>query len=280
MRQINSARAQAGVPPLAPDALLERVGDLHCETLLSEGGQGHFSRSGVPPYVRYLLAGGNGFHMENAASYSSSAAVGEGGLGAILAQSVASMLAESPPDDGHRRALLDRNLTHIGVGIAVRGGEVRMTHELATEAATRWSPPAIIARPGSAAVLTGALARPWRPVGVEVLRAPLPRPLSDAEARAIRSYAYPAPRLRFTASRSASGGNSVAAFRVDGFGNFDVRWATGARDGIEIAVVFATRGDRSEPVPVAAAATVVTRTGVLPPDLAPWRRLAVPGAPR
>jgi uncharacterized protein YkwD len=121
--QINAARAELGLPPLAYDSTLERVGDAHCGILVEEGGDAHFSRSGVPPYLRYLLAGGNGFHRENVGSYSTTGRVADSALAQILYRSVAEMLAEVPPNDGHRRSLLDPWVTHLGVGLA--SGAVR-----------------------------------------------------------------------------------------------------------------------------------------------------------
>ncbi len=283
--QVNRARAAAGLPELAVDGLLERVGNAHCGIQVEEGTIGHFSRSGVPPYLRYLLAGGHGFHRENAATYSSSAAVPDGALDAILARSVASMLAEIPPDDGHRRALLDPDVTHIGVGLAVRGGEVRMTQELATEAAVTWSSPPAVVRPRSPVALGGTLARPWRPAAAQVLWGPLPRPLSTARANAIRAYGYPPPRVTLAANQlpdlpGGAGGQRTAGpaapFAVDRFGNFTLKWAAGSGEGVEIAIVLATRGAGTQLIPVAAAATVVTASGTLPPELAFWRTLAAP----
>ncbi len=283
---INRARAAAGLPRLATDAILERVGNAHCELLLEEGTQGHFSRSGVPPYLRYFLAGGHGFHRENAARYSSSATIPESAVDAILVRSLASMLAEVPPDDGHRRTVLDPDATNIGIGLAVRGGELRETHELAVEVATEWSAPVAAARPRSAAALAGALARPWRPVVAQILWEPLPRPLSTGEANAIRAYGYPPPRVTFAANRplepgaGAARGDDVAApFAVDRFGHFSLKWSTGTGEGVEIAVILARRGDDSRLIPVAAAATVVTAAGTLPPELAFWQTEAGPPAP-
>lgn len=286
--QVNQARAAAGLAGLAGDGTLERVGNAHCEIQVEEGTVGHFSHSGVPPYLRYLLAGGHGFHRENAAMFSSSAAVPEAALGRILARSVASMLAELPPDDGHRRALLDPDVTHIGVGLAVRGGEVRMTNELATEATVAWSAPPVVAKPRSGVALAGALAREWRPTAAEVLWGPLPRPLSTAQANAIHAYGYPPPLATFAANQpwgrlgSDAGhgtAGSAAPFAVDRFGNFTFKWSTGTGEGIEIVVVLATRGAGNELVPVAAAAIVVTDAGTLPPDLAFWHTLAGPPPP-
>ncbi len=285
MARLNRARADAGLGGLATDAVLERVGNAHCEVLIEEGTQGHFSRSGVPPYLRYLLAGGHGFHRENAARYSSFATIPASAVDAILMRRLASMLAEVPPDDGHRRTILDPDTTHLGIGLAVRGGELRETHELAVEVATEWSAPAAVARPRGAVALAGALARPWRPAAAQILWEPLPRPFSPAAANAIHAYRYPPPRVTFAANRpsepgagTARGDDVASPFVVDRFGHFGLKWSTGTGEGVEIAVILARRGDDSRLIPVAAAATVVTAAGTLPPELAFWHTLAGPSA--
>jgi uncharacterized protein YkwD len=284
--QINAARNELGLAPLNYDPLLERVGDAHCAILLEEGGDGHFSRSGVPPYLRWLLAGGHGFHVENVGSYSTTGRVTETALGGILARSVASMLAEVPPADGHRRALLDRWVTHIGVGLAWNDREVRMTHELATEVGEEWAAPPLVARPHTGVELAGHLPRPWEVGPVEVLREELPRPLTDAELRAISSYAYPPRRAMVYPNRPAAEPGAPHAphdwaprtgsrppFTVDRRGNFSYTWTTGPHDGVEIVLLWASRGTEQPYVPVGASATVVMETGHLPPELAFWQRL-------
>jgi uncharacterized protein YkwD len=270
--QINTARAEVGLGPLAYDSLLERIGDAHCRILIEEGGDGHFSRSGVPPYLRYLLAGGSGFHQENVGSYSTTGKVADSVLARILSASVEDMLAEVPPNDGHRRALLDPQVTHLGVGLAVWGGEVRVTHELATEVMQSWTPPPAVAAPGTPVALSGQLLRPWQPEAVEVLWEKLPRPLSDAQLRALRAYGYPQRRATFQANR-AVGPESTAAFTVDRFGAFRFRWSAGPHEGVEIVLLWARHGHDRQSIPVAASATVVVGTAELPPELAFWQGL-------
>jgi uncharacterized protein YkwD len=272
--QINAARTELGLDPLAYDRTLERVGNAHCIVLLEEGGDGHFSRSGVAPYLRYLLAGGRGFHRENIASYSSTAPVDGSKLGKALHRSVSQMLDEVPPQDGHRRSLLDPWVTHIGVGLAMQGGEVRMAHELATEVTERWSGPPAVVMPRTAVALEGRLARPWRPVALEVLWEKLPHALTYSEARAIRSYGYPPRRAMFNANQPADGSGaqaSLAPFSADRLGGFSFRWPTGPHEGVEIVVLWARHDNNRELVPVAASATVVTGTAGLPPELEYWR---------
>jgi hypothetical protein len=252
------------------------VGDAHCAILLEEGGDGHFSRSGTPPYLRYLLAGGSGFHRENIASFSSTARVDAAQVEKALRRSVNEMLDEVPPQDGHRRSLLDPWVTHIGVGLAVQGGELRMAHELSTEVTERWSGPPAVVMPRTAVALEGRLASPWRPAAVELLWEGLPHALTDSEARAIRSYRYPPRRAMFNANQPGGEPGSQAPsapFTADRLGSFSFRWSTGPHEGVEIVLVWARYGSNRELVPVASSATVVTGTAGLPPGLECWRAL-------
>ncbi len=280
--QINAARRAIGVDPLEYDGLLQRVGDAHCRILIEEGGDGHFSRSGVPPYLRYFLAGGHGFHRENIGSTSSTAPVEDAEMGEVLRRGVDAMLAELPPQDGHRRSLLDPWATHIGVGLARQGGQVRMAHEIATEVTEAWLAPPVAAPPRTVATLAGRLASPWRAEAAEVLWEELPHPLSDEQAAAIRSYGYPPRRWMAVANRpvpEGSGQGLPEPFTADRHGNFSFRWTTGPHEGVEIVLIWARYGANAEMIPVAASATVVTGTGELPPVLDAWRRLgADPGA--
>jgi uncharacterized protein YkwD len=282
VEQINSARAELGLAALRYDSLLERVGDAHCRILIEEGGDGHFSHNGVPPYLRWLLAGGSGFHRENVGTYSTTGTVIDDTLPSILARIVASMLAEVPPSDGHRRSLLDPWVTNIGIGLAVGDGDVRMTHELAVEVTERWVPPPVVAGPGTVVGLSGRLAKPWQPVAVKVLWEALPHPLTDVEARAIRSYSYPPSRAVYLANRPAGSGTGtadawpargpiVAPFGVDARRAFSFQWSTGPHEGVEYVLLFARHKNAAEAVPVAASATVVFERASLPPALAFWQ---------
>ena len=228
--------------------------------------------------MRYLRAGGSGYHRENAFRYSRSGGGGDVSLRQVVLDGVAAMLAEKPPDDGHRQALLAAAVTHIGVGLVRLGSDVRMSHELATEVTRSWAPPPIVAVPRSVLVLSGRVARPWRAAAASVLWEELPHRLTEAQARAIRSYGYPPQRITFHANQAESeldAQGHAAPFTVDRSGNFTLRWVAGAHEGVEIALLWAQHGDSRELVPVAASATVVRTDAVLPAALAHWRSLAV-----
>jgi len=277
LEAVNRARAETGVRPLTYDALLEVVGTLHCRRLLADGVAGHFALDGVPPYARYLLAGGHGYHRENAASRTSSYDVRPDEIRAVLLESLDRMLSEVPPADGHRKTLLDPDVTHIGVGIAYDGGEIRVAHEIAVEVTTAWRSAPAVARPQQRLGVGGRLTEPWEVAAVEVLWQPLPRPMTPAQVERISSYGYP-PRRSITYSNQASLGRFAtgdsAGLEVHGKRGFYFTWVTGPEAGLEVIVVWAraTPGQRSL-TPVAASCTVVTADGIMPPALASWAAL-------
>lgn len=276
---INGARAEAGLPPLSYDAQLERVGDAFCTMAAEEGGTAHFARDGVPPYLRYLLAGGRGYHRQNVASYDSTMPVRPEDVPSIVAKAVRDMLAEQPPDDGHRRTILDPHATRLGVGVAARGGRVRSSHEVATDVALAWSTPPPTARPLTVVQLKGRMATPWRVQAVEVAWAPLPKSWRAEDVRAGGSYSYPPQRALYSQQGGAIADTihprgTVESLRVDILGNLSFTWRTGPAEGIEIAVLWARSSAReTKLVPVGTCAVVVTSDGNLPPALAFWKSL-------
>lgn len=278
LAHINAARAAHGVPPLAPDELLARAGNRHCHDLIEDAVTGHFSRRGTPPYLRYLLAGGTGYHRQNAAALITSARLDEAAIPRALLESIDRMLAEKPPEDGHRTTLLDPTSTHIGIGIAARGGWLASTHEVAVLLAEDVVLPPPVAQPRTLLRYAASLPSPWQPRAVEVLWEPLPTPLTAAQADAITSYRYPPRRAitflqrgRLGASRPGSDSAASGELAEESRGRFSFRWATGPQEGVEILVVWASRtSTQRDLVAVAAAAVVVTQDGTLPPELGRW----------
>jgi len=279
LTHINAARRDAGLPPFVNCALLERVGDLHCQTQIREGSHGHFARDGVPPYLRYFLAGGTGFHRENMASHSSSFDVTPAELPGILHEALRRMLAEVPPADGHRRTLLDAEATRIGIGLAVDGGEVRMAHEVAVEGCEELVPPPAVSLPGATLGVRGRVLSPWRLAQVQVLSEPLPSPMTVVEADSIAAYRYPPVRVSFgTGVGGLARDRHGAPYLLElGPGDaFSFSWLTGPSEGIEVVVLLAQRNAADRILTaIAACATVVTRDGVLPSSLDRWRSLRI-----
>ena len=178
LERINRDRAAAGAPPVRRDSRAELAGDLFCWDAALSGSFGHFDLQGRPPYLRFALVGGVDYHGENAGAYS--AGSGRAGLGVLdlLLRSHQSMMDEVPPDDGHRRTVLDPHFTHVGIGVALSGGEFRMTEEFSRIAFEWLELPDGPLPASSTARLTAAPLPGWEVGLVEVRHEPPPQPLT------------------------------------------------------------------------------------------------------
>jgi uncharacterized protein YkwD len=129
LAHINAARAQAGLPAYALSADLSTASALHNQLMINGCGMSHqcpgeggigdrFSAQGV----RWTSAGENiGY---------GSAGAGQSAIVRAADGLTDSMLAERPPDDGHRRNLLSSGFKRIGLSVVRDGkGLVWMTQD-------------------------------------------------------------------------------------------------------------------------------------------------------
>ncbi len=196
-RRINADRQAAGVPPLAYDLLAAKVGDDFCLEAAKERFTGHWDLAGRPPYLRWALAGGVDFHGQNVGGVSRRGwDVTEKEIATLLLGSHRSMMEERPPADGHRRAILDPNWTHVGIGVAWVGGEFRMTEEFVRRVAEWVEVPAGPARAGSTVPFRAKLPSGWSAGVLEAAFEPPPSPLTREEINARSRYGYPAGFLK------------------------------------------------------------------------------------
>jgi uncharacterized protein YkwD len=193
--QINRDRAAHGLPPVAWDESASRVADLFCTRQVAEKTRGHYASDGIPPYARTGFAGVFGYQSENAASWSTTASTfSQTPMGLALAAQQ-SMMDEVPPDDGHRRSILDPEATHVGVGWSMTGGRFQMAEEFLVRGLESLT----IKSGASPAVVrfSGAARSPLRLVFVTIAREPPPVPLTKAEANSRTSYRYPIASLAY-----------------------------------------------------------------------------------
>src|SRR4029453_16426210 len=132
LERINSDRAAAGLPPVAWDEAASKVADAFCAAQVAEGTRGHFLTDGIPPYARTAFAGISGMGSENSISWITTAPAFEETALALALAGHSDMMRETPPNDGHRRAILDPEATHVGVGWSVEGGSFRIAEEFLT----------------------------------------------------------------------------------------------------------------------------------------------------
>jgi uncharacterized protein YkwD len=200
LERLNRERQAAGAAPVAYDLLGASVGDAFCVDAAMSRSSGHWDTAGRPPYLRWALAGGVDYHSENFSSLTrTGGAVEESEVSRLLLDAHGQMMAERPPDDGHRRTVLDPEWTHVGIGAAVAGGEFRMVEEYSRRVALWVEVPRAPVPARGRAPFAVKLPAGWALVALEVGFEPAPRPMSLEEIRRRSSYAYPAASQRLLA---------------------------------------------------------------------------------
>ncbi|HSB36813.1 MAG TPA: hypothetical protein VLH41_08035, partial [Thermoanaerobaculia bacterium] len=178
--------------PLAYDLVGAKAGDAFCQDAASRAFIGHWDLEGRSPYLRWAIAGGVDYHGENVSSVSwTGRTVKASEIEEMLLAAHARMMAETPPDDGHRRAILDPAWTHVGFGVGWAGGEFRMTEEFSRRVSEWVDLPAGPVRSGGSAPFGMKLPQGWNPGVIDVCFESAPSPLSRAEIARRGSYAYP-----------------------------------------------------------------------------------------
>lgn len=132
LTMVNDARASAGVHPLVMDRRLVASAAAHNAAMSIGCGLAHRCPGEAALDVRVRAQGMNAqWYGEN---------VGTGGPVALTTQAAwsmarrltSNMLAEQPPNDGHRRNILDRDFRFIGIAVAVdQHGVVWLTQDFA-----------------------------------------------------------------------------------------------------------------------------------------------------
>lgn len=187
--QINRDRAGRNLPPVAWDEAASRVADVFCAAQVAEKTRGHYLRDGVPPYARTGLAGVFGYQAENSASWSTTASAFPDTPLELALSAHGSMMEETPPQDGHRRTILDPEATHVGVGWSMAGGRFQIAQEFLSRGLERLT----LSTQERAAVVRvrGAARAPLRLAFATIAREPLPVPITQEQANARTSYRYP-----------------------------------------------------------------------------------------
>jgi len=229
--RINADRAAEGLRPVAWDERASRVADVFTAEQVREGTRGHFLTDGLPPYARMGLAGVFGLDAENSVAWSTTGSSFEEPALRLALEGQASMLAERPPNDGHRRTILDPEATHVGVGWAQGGGQFRMSEEFMTRRLAALTleraaqdPPTILFR--------GRTVAGQRLDFVTLALEPPPRRLTKAQANARTRYTYPEARLAYVPeglkSYLIAGATTEDRLHVAPGGDFSFRFTPGA----------------------------------------------------
>lgn len=251
LRLINADRKEFNLPPVALEPALSRLADDYCRRQIAAGTTGHFTLDGLAPYMRYSFAGGNDGLTENAAAWSAPYTFNDRALFEIARRSQDAMMGELPPNDGHKRAILDPHATHVGIGLWWDGGEFRLVHEFVRRYVD-WSRPfPRAARLGDRVTGGGRPHRGLRVEAVSVHHEPLPRPLTRQAANTIDTYGLPDKRTDYTPRSTRpelriGGRRTPLSLAPDGTFTFDVPLTDGP--GIYTVVVWVKREGDARPI--------------------------------
>lgn len=192
--RINEDRARFGQPPVEWDDAASRAGDAFCAAQILEKTRGHFLTDGIPPYARMSFAGVFALHAQNSVSWITTAKRFSESTIDLALQGEEQMLAEKPPNDGHRVTILDPEATHVGVGYSVVGGRFQMSEEFLTRRFARMT----LTEEGPATVaVSGTTLKGLRVRFVTIAREAPPKTLTREQASARSSYSYPHPYLAY-----------------------------------------------------------------------------------
>ena len=124
---INSNRARHGLKPLKLDILACRVASKTSSEAVKGKYFGHWNLRGEKPYHRYAFAGGMHHVCENAALRWSSVPMKKTykNIRDFIINAHMEMYNEKPPNDGHRKNILNPWHTHVGLGFSMIGNDFR-----------------------------------------------------------------------------------------------------------------------------------------------------------
>ena len=259
--RINADRAAEGLGPVAWDEAASRVADLFTADQVRDGIRGHFLLDGLPPYARTGLAGVFGLGAENAVAWTSTGAAFHDSPLSMALEGEAAMMAEKPPDDGHRRTILDPDATHVGVGWAQGGGRFRMAEEFMTRRLAELTLERVAADPATV-LFRGRTVAGQRLQFVTLANEPSPHRLTKAQANARTRYSYPEPRLAYVAeglkSMQVVGAATEDRLHLSQGGDFSFRFTPGL-PGLWT-IVFHTSDGRARAKPGGLAVLWVEKT--------------------
>lgn len=191
LEMINEERAVAKVQPLAMDELATQVATKHAVEMAVDEYASHWGRDGRKPYHRYSFAGGTEATQENVSAADNTWSMKVGDLKQDAAYLHVRLYQEKPPTDGHRRAILAPQHTHVGFGLAVENLRLRMV-ELFVARYLEVEPIRRHAKPGDQITFNAKMPKQGYYLNhIEVFYEPLPKAPELSWLRQPRSYAFP-----------------------------------------------------------------------------------------
>ena len=119
LSELNAHRHKLGAPPLGIDPVAQRAAQMQADDMAQFGRIRHADSYGRLPMTRYEVLGGEPrFYGENVAYYgirTTEYAIVRGIVGRLDEL----MMAERPPNDGHRENILSRRFEAVGIGLTL-----------------------------------------------------------------------------------------------------------------------------------------------------------------
>ena len=191
LQMVNEERAVAQVQPLAMDELATQIATKHAVEMAVDEYASHWGRDGRKPYHRYSLAGGTEATQENVSAADNTWSRKLSDLKQDTAYLHVRLYQEQPPNDGHRRAILAPQHTHVGFGLAVEELRLRMV-QLYLARYLQVEPMPRKAKPGEQVTFTAKMPKSGYYLNhIEVFYEPLPKPPELSWLRQPRSYELP-----------------------------------------------------------------------------------------
>jgi hypothetical protein len=177
------------------DTQASKAGLRHARDMAANGFTGHIGSDGSTPEQRYTESGGTDFVQENSACLSDTVERGAEAKPRFEPAKLAALhgmfMAEVPPNDGHRRNVLDPLHNRVGIGLAQPRGVTQpcLTQEFVDD----YGDYAPLPREGKSTLrVAGTISAPLVFGGVGLGRTPLPVPVPRERLNG-KAYRIPAP---------------------------------------------------------------------------------------
>jgi uncharacterized protein YkwD len=195
---VNADRAEHGLPALAWDETAARAARRHAEDMAAHGFTAHWGTDGSVPELRFTEAGGEDAAFENVGCFvdgmPQSLALDGLYLGEGLLRFERAFMAEVPPNDGHRRNILSRWHTGLGVGVALpRESIIPCVAQEFVDDHGSYAPLPRRIGVGDFVEIKGELRQPAELFAVGVARIDAPLPRSAESLNRTRGYVVPDP---------------------------------------------------------------------------------------
>ena len=278
---INRDRATCGLPPVRLDPVASRAAQQHSDEMAQYGYISHWDLQGRKPDQRYNEFGGRGAVFENVftnhdqpyANYRAPLAARQLFSRRDIEQAEGWFFNQTPPNDRHRRNILDPNHKLVGLGISLSvhrslGDRVTVSEEFVHSPGdlSAWSTDLI---PGQVQKLTGKLSPEVSLAGLQLCREPLPRPMTTAQLKTTGEYNLPGQTVSCYTPDSGGVGPLAVRKAPDGEEfSFALNTDKGWQDGLYYLVVWVRDSINATPY-IGSTRTVRVSSTPAPPPATP-----------